>query len=101
MNTAAEFGTPLPMNGNPELVRTVFETRAPVVSPLFASAITGQLLMAVGIPVIRNGEVIYALTVTIESNEFNKILRAQRLPEGWVTTIFDGTGVIVARSRAA
>ncbi|WP_437126189.1 bifunctional diguanylate cyclase/phosphodiesterase [Noviherbaspirillum album] len=99
VSTAAEFGTSLPMNGNPELVRRVFAERSPVISPLFSSSITGQSLMAVGVPVMRNGEAIYALTVTIESRGFNDLLRSQRLPDGWITTIFDDTGVIVARSQ--
>jgi diguanylate cyclase (GGDEF)-like protein/PAS domain S-box-containing protein len=101
VNTAAEYGTDLPMNGNTELVHQVFAGRGPVISPLFASAITGQPLMAVGVPVMRRDRVIYALTITIEPAGFNDILLAQRLPPGWMATVFDGSGVIVARSEEA
>lgn len=101
VNTGAEYGSSLPLNGNTELVRRVFAESGPVISPLFASAITGKLLMAVGVPVIRNSLVIYALTVSIESKGFSDILRAQRLPAGWVVTVIDSSGVIVARSQDA
>ena len=89
------------MNGNPELVRQVFETRKPVVSRIFTSAITGQPLMAVGMPIFSDSKVIYALTVSIEAEQINSILNDQRLPSGWVATVFDGNGTIAARSRSA
>lgn len=101
LNTAVEFGTPLPMNGNPELVRRVFETGKPVVSHLFVSAITHRPLMAVGLPVHRDGKAIFALTVSIEPEQFDGIFRAQHLPLGWTATVFDGNGTIVARSDSA
>ncbi|WP_157691608.1 bifunctional diguanylate cyclase/phosphodiesterase [Noviherbaspirillum autotrophicum] len=100
LNTAVEFGKPLPMNGNPELVRRVFEMRTPVASQLFASAITHHPLMAVGLPVLLDGKVIFALTVSIEPEQFDSIFSAQHLPAGWVATIFDGNGAIVARSNS-
>ena len=100
LNTAAEFGRQLPMNGNPALVRRVFETRKPVVSSIFPSAVTGRPLMAVGMPVLLDGNVIFALTVSIEAEQIDAILEKQRLPADWVATVFDSTGAIVARSRA-
>jgi diguanylate cyclase (GGDEF)-like protein/PAS domain S-box-containing protein len=98
VNTAAEFGTPLPLNGNPELVQRVFKTGRPVVSRLFTSAINGQPLMAVGTPVVRDGKVIYALTVSIEPQHFGGLLNAQHLPDGWDAIVFDDSGTIAAHS---
>ncbi|HJW57093.1 MAG TPA: EAL domain-containing protein [Burkholderiaceae bacterium] len=100
LNTAVEFGKPLPMNGNPELIRHVFETRTPVVSQLFTSAITRHPLMAIGLPVFLNDKVIFVLTVSIEPEQFDDIFSAQHLPVGWVATVFDGNGTIVDRSNA-
>jgi diguanylate cyclase (GGDEF)-like protein/PAS domain S-box-containing protein len=100
VNTATEFGKPLPMNGNLELIRSVFASGKPVVSQLFTSAITNRPVMAVGMPVSVDGKVMFALTVSIEPAQFGGILSDQRLPAGWVATVFDGTGTIVARSRA-
>ncbi|HJV73851.1 MAG TPA: PAS domain S-box protein, partial [Noviherbaspirillum sp.] len=100
VNTRVEFGAPLPMNGSPEVVRRVFETGMPVVSNVFYDALTGNPLMVVGVPVVRDGKVIYTLTVSIDSDQFNKILNAQRLPSGWVATVFDGSGIVFARSRS-
>ncbi len=101
LNTAVEFGVPLPMNGNPELVRRVFETRAPVISHLFVSAVSRRPLMAVGLPVLVDGKVIYALTVSMEPGQFAETLGRQHLPTGWTTTVFDENGTMVASSNAA
>lgn len=99
LNTARIFGEPLPLNGSPELVNRVFETGKPVVSDIFIGSVQGYPLVAVGVPVSLDRGVAYGLTVTVLPATFNAILKAQGLPPGWVATIFDSRGIIVARSR--
>jgi diguanylate cyclase (GGDEF)-like protein/PAS domain S-box-containing protein len=101
VNTAANFGQPLPIHGNPELVQRIFDQRAPVTSRLFLSAITQQPIMAVGVPVFRDGKVLYALTVSMRPEQFEHVLGSHPLPAGWVITIFDNDATIVWRSSSA
>jgi hypothetical protein len=48
-------------------------------------------------PVLEDGLTRYVLTVVLKPDAFADLLRAQRLPEGWVVAIADRNGVIVGR----
>ncbi|MGE5492978.1 MAG: ATP-binding protein [Actinomycetota bacterium] len=101
VNTGDDFGTPLPPHGSPELVRRVFGSGESAISDIFESQVLHRPLVAVAVPVILDGRVRYALTVTILPETLNDILSAQGLPPGWVATVFDSAGTIAARSRAS
>ncbi|OWW19419.1 hypothetical protein AYR66_07755 [Noviherbaspirillum denitrificans] len=99
LNTSVAFGQPLPLHGNPDIVQRVFETGEPAVSDIFIGSVLHMPIMVVGVPVLRDGKVQAFLNVNIYPDSFNDILSAQRLPYGWVATIFDSKGTIVTRSR--
>jgi signal transduction histidine kinase len=48
-------------------------------------------------PVLREGAVQYVLTAVLRPDAFADLLRAQRLPEGWVVAIADRNGGIIGR----
>jgi signal transduction histidine kinase len=48
-------------------------------------------------PVMGEGTVKYVLTAVLKPDAFSELLRAQRLPEGWVVGITDINGRIISR----
>ena len=100
LNTAIDFGKPLKPQAVPEQVREVFATGKPTISPIFIGPVLKRSLMSVDVPVVINGEIAYALGVGILPEDFNALLRAQRLPFGWVAGVFDTRGIIAGRTHS-
>jgi len=48
-------------------------------------------------PVMRDGHLAYVLTALVRPESFQDIIRAQHLPEGWISGIVDANGNFVAR----
>jgi diguanylate cyclase (GGDEF)-like protein/PAS domain S-box-containing protein len=100
VNTARDFGTPLPRFDDPEMVAEVFRTGRPGVSNLYTSRALQQKVVAIAVPVLVHQHVAYCVVIGILPAAFDKMLDAQRLPSEWVAAILDGTGTFVARTRA-
>ncbi len=99
LNTLRPPGAPLAMHGNPAQLRKVFATGRPVVSDLYVGGVLGQPVMSVDVPVVRDGKVIYDLSIGEVPERFAAILKEQQLPEGWIGAVFDRQGKIVARTQ--
>ena len=59
----------------------------------------GRPLLAIGVPVRRDGAIIYNLSMAISPNQLYNILSEQHLPPDWVGVVLDSTGTIVARTH--
>lgn len=102
VNTLRPFGKPLPQSGNPPLLAEVFATGRTVLTGLFKGPVTGEPIIAMGVPVHgRNGEVIYSLNVGMLPTQLNELLQRQSLQHGWLAAIVDSSGTIIGRSRDA
>lgn len=101
VNTLRPFGTQLPRHGNLAQVRRVFETGRPLISDLFPSAVRKQLIITIDVPVRRDGQVVYDVSMGILPARLAEILGRQALPAGWIAAIIDSRGTIVARSHEA
>ena len=101
LNTFRPYGTPLPARGGPESLKLVFSTGEPVVTDLFVGPLVKQPLVAVGVPIRRDGDVRYLLGGALTPERLSNILAQQHLPRGWIAAIFDGSGTIVARTHDA
>lgn len=101
LNTLFPFGASLPPPNpeNVELVRRVFETGKPVVSDLLKGAVVGRPVIALGVPVTRDNRVHLYLSMGVFPDRLGEILTRQALPAGWVASIFDSQGTIVARTH--
>jgi signal transduction histidine kinase len=114
-NTARPFGEPLPNvfkrdaaqrpaapdelpQGGTDYVRRTFETGAPVYSDLFAGQIRGSKLVAVSVPVIRDGEVLYCLSIAFPVASFQPLLEQYPRATGSGAVVFDRRGFIIARA---
>lgn len=99
LNTLRPFGAPLPVTGGPPQLQRIFETDATVLTDVFIGAVTGQPILGMGVPVHRNGKIVYSLSVGIFPERMAALLQRQRLPGGRISAILDGSGTLIARSH--
>jgi PAS domain S-box-containing protein len=101
VNLRRPFGAPLPKRNTPETVRRIFQNGKPVVSDLYRGALSGKALVAVDVPVFRQGRVAYDLSMAFPSGSLEALLSRHRLFQGRIASILDGNGVVVATSHGA
>jgi diguanylate cyclase (GGDEF)-like protein len=99
LSTVRSFGEPLPEAGAPPELQRVFETGKPVVTGLFIGPLTGKPVIAIGVPVVRDGEVVYSLNAALSPARIAEVLQRVAIPGHWVAAVLDGTGTIAARTR--
>jgi PAS domain S-box-containing protein len=75
-------------------VERVARTLQPVIGDVSASDPIG---IPVRIPVVRNGSLLYVITVLVKPASFDVLIQAQDLPPGWTSGIVDARGNFVAR----
>lgn len=98
--TRRPFGEELPKVGDRAGFTAAMAARAPRTSDLFQGTVAKSPLAAVWAPTVRGDEIVALTTVTIEPPELTSLLRDEHLPDGWIATIVDRRGTIVARSAA-
>ena len=99
VNTRVPYGTPLPVRTERVNHNKIFETGLPSVSDVIIGAVSKRPVFNIDVPIFRDRRVVYTLGVVVEPARLNDLLENQRLPDGWVATITDSSGVIVARPR--
>jgi len=99
MNTLVEYGHPLPVTKNIDRIKEVFSSATPRISQLVIGTISKKFEVFVDVPVMQDGRVRYVLTSVLNVNALRGILLEPLFPEEWAANIFDGNGVIVARTR--
>ena len=97
-NTLRPFGEelPLPSAKSLEMMRAVAARRRPFVSNLVVGTVTRRPAVIVAVPVIRGAHVRYVLDFPLEPAAFTRLLQEAALSPGWVATIADRDGVVVA-----
>jgi two-component sensor histidine kinase len=99
VNTYVPYGEQPAMSGDPETVHRIAQTGAPVVSNLFTSLVVKQPVFNVSIPLMRDGQLRFIMSLGLLPRDLVVLLASQKLPPEWVTTIWDANGTILARSR--
>ena len=56
-------------------------------------------ILVVGVPVFRDGQVVYVLAMGLGPEVLSSLLKEQSLPPDWTAGILDRKGIIVARNR--
>lgn len=79
-------------------LKQVATTSIPAVSGFVRHPATGAPVMLVSAPVLVADRGVYVLSLNIASM-LQPILTQQNLPEGWLATVVDRDGVVVARLR--
>jgi two-component sensor histidine kinase len=90
------LGEPLPKRSNLSTQEQVFATGKSQVSDIVASTAGGAPIISVEVPVLRNGNVDYVLAVGLSPGYFANVVNSQ-VPTGWVGSIADGQGLLIAR----
>jgi PAS domain S-box-containing protein len=99
MNTRLPPGEVLPRRAGAPFAQEAVRTGRPLVSNLYRGAISGRWLATINAPVLVDGAARYVLAVAIEPAAINALIRRQRLPPELMTSVIDGTGLFVTRSR--
>lgn len=80
--TAAPLGhTGLPVNA-PDRVEAALRTQSPNVSGPFPSPVSPIQVVALTVPMVREGEALYALRGVLAVESLNSLVSAERLPKG-------------------
>lgn len=101
VSTRLPWGTPLLAVHEPDSLHLLLERRAPVVGLLREPPRGGsELLFPVRIPVIRFGEIKYALTAILDTAALSRLIRSE-LPasDEWTRALLDPAGTIAVRTR--
>jgi PAS domain S-box-containing protein len=101
VNTRVPFGSPLPKVSNVAAERAAIDPQATLVSNLYFAPFGQQYSFAVQVPVIRDGRPVYYLSLAGFASALQSILQDQRVADGWVASILDAKGVLVARNVGA
>ena len=98
INTLRPYGDPLTNVGRSDAHQRVMETLKPVVSNVVVGQVSGQATTGVFYPVIYDGKIAYDLVVVLNPNSLGRIMREQKLPEGFLNGVIDRVGNFVARN---
>ncbi len=99
LSTNRPFGEPLPRATNTEMHDRVVATGKPQISDLIMGAVLRRPILVVGVPVFRDGQVVYVLAMGLGPEVLSSLLKEQSVSPDWTAGIFDRKGVIVARNR--
>jgi len=100
LSTRVPFGDPLPMLPRPKghsAVSMALDTGKPAVGDAFMGPIAKQSMVAIAVPVRRDGKTAFLLLTTFETRQFQRHLEEIALPTGWALSLLDGSGELIAR----
>ena len=98
MNTVGPAATALPVQARGKMVEAMQRGR-PSVEDLFQSSPGRSATVAVGIPLRTGDQETYGLYAEVEPAVLQQVLSRQNLPDGWIVSILDRSGKVVARSH--
>ena len=102
LNTRLPFGSALPGRTNSNLVELArrYGTDRTLVSDLFVGQVGQRHDFAIQVPVKFGDALRYRLAMGVNASALQPLLMRQRLPPGWLATVVDRNGRVVARTRA-
>jgi PAS domain S-box-containing protein len=103
-NTRAPFGSPLPripqVKGH-GAAPSALATGKPAVGDQFIGPIAKERLMALAVPVVREGRVVYLLIATLTPASFQSALDEFSMPGDWSVGLRDSNGALIAKRGQA
>ena len=97
LHALRDVGEPLPKDPDPASVLRVISERKPVVGGVRSFESIGKYGIAVRVPVIEGDAVTHVLSAVMATRQFEEMIRAQNLPEGWVSGLVDASMHFIAR----
>ncbi|MDB5999565.1 MAG: putative histidine kinase, hybrid, partial [Rhizobacter sp.] len=99
VNSRIPAGQPLPKRVMFNQMREGGNLDGTLVSNLYESPMSRQFSFAVQVPVKRDGEVRFHLTLANHAAQLQPVWSDQRLPQAWIGAVVDKEGKLVARNR--
>ncbi|HSI00788.1 MAG TPA: HWE histidine kinase domain-containing protein [Reyranella sp.] len=99
VNTYVPHGQEPQVTGDPATIEALRRTIKPVVSDLFTSLVTRRSVYNISIPIVRDGQLRYVMSLGLFPQDLLALLQEQHLEPGWTTAIWDRNGVLMAHSR--
>jgi PAS domain S-box-containing protein len=103
-NTQVPYGAPLPptprSNGFQALPAALV-TLKPAVGDVLTNPFNQRLIVAIVVPVVRDGQARFAVASPVDIGQFQQMLTQFSLPAGWAMSLRDGTGRLMARAAPA
>lgn len=100
INTARPAGLLLPKEKHSKLMLQVLATGQPSATDLFYGPVVKKHLVAVVVPVLREGQVTAFLSLAMDAANLAAILDLQSYPAKTKVSVFDSVGNIIAESAA-
>jgi two-component system sensor histidine kinase/response regulator len=97
--TAAPLGAPV-ATGELASLRETFSAGKPTLSSPFRSTINDRVLVALNVPILRDGRVVYSLRGVFFVEKMAELIAPRSLGPDRLAGIFDREGITIARSRA-
>src|SRR5258706_4178787 len=93
------LGSPLPSVAGLETFQRTLKTGEPQVSDLVMGPTTGRRVIAITLPLLREGKIRHVLVAVMTPESFASVLAAAHIDRGVVGTIVDRQGVVVATTQ--
>lgn len=97
VNTSRPYGAQLPAWGAAAPAKPVIDGGQPMARVITGPS-SGKPLAVVSVPVRSHGQVLFALSTTMDFKRFDELLTRQRLPASWIGVILDPARIVVART---
>jgi two-component system, sensor histidine kinase len=99
LNLLHPLGSPLPSVAGLETFQRTLRTGEPQVSDLVVGPTTGRGVVAVTLPLRRDGTIRHVLVAVMTPESFASVLAAAQIAPGTVGTIVDRNGIVVATTQ--
>ena len=99
LNLIYPLGSPLPSVAGLEAFRRTLQTGEPQVSDLVTGPTTGRRVIAITLPLLRDGKIRHILVAVMTPESFASVLAAAHIADGTVGTIVDRNGIVVATTQ--
>lgn len=99
LNLLHPLGSSLPSVAGLENFQRTLRTGEPQVSDLVMGPTTGRRVIAVTLPLLRDGKVRHVLVAVMTPESFASVLAAAHMADGTVGTIVDRKGIVVATTQ--
>lgn len=99
VNTFVPHGEAPKLTGDPETLERMRRSPRPIVSDLFTSLVVKEPVYNVSIPVLRDNELRYVMSLGLMPEDLRALLQSQGLPPEWSAVIWDSRGISMASTR--